>query len=74
MLGLGRSTIYYQARPENGEDLEVMRLLDEQNTETPFYGYRRMTIYLQGLGWGVNHKRVLRLMKMLGLEAIYPKA
>ena len=73
LLGLGRSTIYYHARPENREDLEVMRLLDEQYTETPFYRYRRMTVYLQGLGWAVNHKRVFRLMKKLGLEAIYPK-
>lgn len=50
-----------------------MRLLDEQYTETPFYGYRRMTVWLQGAGYKVNHKRVLRLMKVLGLEAIYPK-
>jgi putative transposase len=73
LLGLGRSVIYYQARPESIEDIEVMRLLDEQYTETPFYGYRRMTNYLQRLGWVVNHKRVFRLMKKLGLEAIYPK-
>lgn len=73
LLGLNRSTLYYQERPVGGEDLEVMRRLDEQYTETPFYGYRRMTVYLRGLGFGVNHKRVLRLMKMLGLEAIYPK-
>jgi putative transposase len=50
-----------------------MRLIDEQYTNTPFYGYRRMTVYLQQLGYKINHKRVLRLMKKLGLEAIYPK-
>lgn len=50
-----------------------MRRLDEQYTETPFYGYRRMTVWLQRLGYRVNHKRVLRLMKVVGLEAIYPK-
>ena len=50
-----------------------MRLLDEQYTATPFYGYRRMTVYLQQLGFRVNHKRVRRLMRKLGLEAIYPK-
>lgn len=73
MLGLGRSTLYYRERPPKADDLEMMRRLDEQYTETPFYGYRRMTVYLQGAGYTVNHKRVLHLMKVLGLEAIYPK-
>lgn len=73
LLGLNRSTLYYRERPPGGEDLELMRRLDEQYTETPFYGYRRMTVWLQRLGYRVNHKRVLRLMKVLGLEAIYPK-
>lgn len=73
LLGLNRSTIYYRARRCGDEDLAIMNLLDEQYTLTPFYGYRRMTVYLQRLGWAINHKRVLRLMKMLGLEAIYPK-
>lgn len=50
-----------------------MRLIDEQYTITPFYGYRRMSVYLQNLGFVVNHKRVRRLMRKLGLEAIYPK-
>ncbi len=50
-----------------------MRRLDEQYTLTPFYGYRRMTVWLQRLGYIVNHKRVSRLMNRLGLEAIYPK-
>ena len=50
-----------------------MRRLDEQYTQTPFYGYRRMTICMRRLGYEVNHKRVLRLMGRLGLEAIYPK-
>lgn len=70
---MNRSTIYYRAKRCGDEDLAIMNLLDEQYTLTPFYGYRRMTVYLQGLGLAVNHKRVLRLMKMLGLEAIYPK-
>ena len=73
LLGLNRSTLYYHGRPVRDEDLELLRRLDEQYTETPFYGYRRMTVYLRGLGFGVNRKRVLRLMKVLGLEAIYPK-
>lgn len=73
LLGLNRSTIYYQPAAESTEDLELMRLIDEQYTKTPFYGYRRMTVYLQKSGFSVNHKRVSRLMKKLGLEAIYPK-
>ena len=73
LLGINRSAIYYQARAESIENIELMRLLEAQYTETPFYGYRRMTVYLRNLGYRVNHKRVLKLMKKLGLEAIYPK-
>ena len=73
LLGLNRSALYYRERPPGADDLELMRRLDEQYTETPFYGYRRMTVHLRRVGWTVNHKRVLRLMKVLGLEAIYPK-
>ena len=50
-----------------------MRLLDEQYTATPFYGIRRMTAWLRSRGYAVNHKRVGRLLRQMGLEAIYPK-
>ncbi len=50
-----------------------MRLLDEQYTRTPFYGIRRMTAWLHAQGHRVNHKRVQRLLRLMGLEAIYPK-
>ena len=50
-----------------------MRLLDEPYTRTPFYGIRRMTAWLQTHGYPVNHKRVQRLLRCMGLEAIYPK-
>ena len=50
-----------------------MRMLDEQYTRTPFYGSRRMTAWLQRQGYAVNRKRVLRLLRVMGLEAIYPK-
>lgn len=73
LLGLNRTGLYYRERPESVEDGELMRLIDEQYTITPFYGYRRMAVYLQNLGFSVNHKRVRRLMRKLGLEAIYPK-
>jgi putative transposase len=51
-----------------------MRLLDEQDTRTPFYGIRRMTAWLQPHGYAVNHKRVGRLLRLMGLEAVYPKS
>ena len=73
LLGITRSGVYYAPRAESVEDAEIMRLLDAQYTETPFYGYRRMTVYLQNSGYKINHKRVLNLMRKLGLEAIYPK-
>lgn len=50
-----------------------MRLLDEQYTRTPFYGIRRMTAWFQTQGYAVNHKRVHRLLRTMGLEALYPK-
>lgn len=73
LLSLNRTSFYYQKQAEKEENARLMRLIDEQYTETPFYGYRKMTVYLQQLGISVNHKRVRRLMKKLGLEAIYPK-
>jgi putative transposase len=73
LLGLNRTGIYYRGRSESVEDGKLMRLIDEQYTITPFYGYRRMSVHLQNLGFRVNHKRVRRLMRKLGLEAIYPK-
>lgn len=73
LLGLARSSLYYQAVPERVEDLQLMRLLDEQYMTTPFYGVRRMTAWLRCQGYGVNHKRVARLMRQIGVEAIYPK-
>lgn len=55
------------------EDLLLMRLLDEQYTRTPFYGTRKMTAWLQTEGYPVNRKHVTRLLRLMGLEAIYPK-
>jgi putative transposase len=50
-----------------------MKLLDEQYMKTPFYGIRKMTAFLNRQGYQINHKRVSRLMKLMGIEAIYPK-
>lgn len=73
LLGLPRSTFYYKESQESQENLQLMKLIDQQYLKTPFYGYRRMTVYLKGLGFDVNFKRVLRLMRLIGLQAIYPK-
>ena len=73
LAGVSRSGLYYTPVGESAENLELMRLLDEQYTRTPFYGVRRMTHWLENQGHRVNAKRVRRLMRQMGLEAIYPK-
>jgi putative transposase len=73
LLGLARSTLYDQPLGERAENLQLMRLLDEQYTATPVYGVRRMTAWLRGQGYAVNRKRVARLLHRMGLEALYPK-
>lgn len=72
LLGVARSTAYYQPKPESEENLELMRLLDEQYTQTPFYGVRRMTEWLRTEGYAANPKRVRGLLRKMGLCAIYP--
>jgi putative transposase len=73
LLGLSRSSLYYGPAGESAEDLRLMRRIDEQYTACPFYGSRRMTAWLVEQGEEVNRKRVQRLMRAMGLEAIYPK-
>src|SRR3954463_5649524 len=73
LLGLNRSSLYYEPAGETPENLRLMRLIDEQYTAYPFYGSRRMTEWLTQRGEEVNRKRVQRLMRVMGLEAIYPK-
>jgi putative transposase len=73
LLGLARSSLYYQQRGESERNLKLLRLLDEQYTRTPFYGVPRMTAWLETQGEAVNEKRVRRLLRVLGLEAIYPQ-
>jgi putative transposase len=65
--------LYYEPAPEAPENLRLMRLIDEQYTRCPFYGSRRITRWLVRQGHGVNRKRVQRLLRVMGLEAIYPK-
>jgi putative transposase len=73
LLGVNRSTLYYQRQGPNESDVAVMHLMDEQYTRTPYYGVERMTAWLHRLGIRVGHNRVRRLLRLMGLEAIYPK-
>jgi putative transposase len=73
LLGLNRSSYYYQPKGESPLNLLLMRLLDEQYTRTPYYGSPKMTLWLRKEGYPVNRKRVERLMNLMGLQAIYPK-
>jgi putative transposase len=73
LLGVARSTVYYEPPGPSVSDLSVMRRIDEQYTRTPFYGVERMTASLRREGVGIGHNRVRRLLRVMGLEAIYPK-
>lgn len=73
LLGLNRASWYLEPAGETPENLALMRLIDEQYLVRPFYGSRRMTAWLMERGQAVNRKRVQRLMRRMGLEAIYPK-
>jgi putative transposase len=73
LVGLNRATFYYTPAGESDLNLHLMRLIDEQYLKTPFYGWPRMTACLRRQGYPVNHKRVQRLMGLMGLQAIYPK-
>lgn len=68
LLGLSRSSLYYEAAPETGENLRLMRLIDGQYTACPFYGSRRIRAWLASQGEAVNRKRVQRLLRRMGLE------
>jgi putative transposase len=73
LLELPRSTYYYLPVSETAENLELLRLLDEQYLRTPFYGSRRMAAWLAREGYEVNRKRVQRLMRILGVEGLAPR-
>lgn len=75
LLGLNRSTLYYQSKPaqESDDNLLLMRLIDEQYTKTPFYGSRKMMHWLATQGHQVNRKRIQRLMRVMGIQGVAPK-
>jgi len=73
LLGLAAASYYYQAQPESAENLHYMRWLDQEYTDRPYYGVRKMTVGLQQQGYAVGPKRVRRLLRAMGLMAVYPK-
>ena len=73
LLGLARASLYYEASAETATNLRLMGLIDKEYTDHPFLGSRRLAAWLNRNGEDVNRKRVQRLMRLMGLEAIYPK-
>ncbi len=73
LLSLNRSTVYYQPKPASDEDLKLMRRIDEMHLKRPFYGSRRICDWLQAENHDINRKRVQRLMRQMGIAALYPK-
>jgi putative transposase len=72
-MGLSRASYYYEPAKESEVNLQYMRLMDEQYTRMPVYGVEKMTAWLRRQGYQVGPKRVRRLMREMGLEAIYAK-
>jgi putative transposase len=73
VLGVARSSYYYTPVSETEENLHLMLEIDKQYLETPSYGRRMMTAHLKNMGYRVNSKRVARLMRIMGIQALYPK-
>ena len=73
LLGIARGGLYYKKRGVSARDQLIMRMLDEQYTKMPYYGVERMTAWLHRRGVKVGHNKVRRLLRTMGLEAIYPK-
>ena len=73
LLDLPRSSFYYRPKPAAEGDLELMRTIDECHLQRPFYGSRRLRDWLEDLGYVISRKKVQRLMRTMGLTALYPK-
>lgn len=73
LLSLNRSTVYYRLQDVSEMDLKLMRRIDEMHLKRPFYGSRRIRDWLQDEGYDINRKRVQRLMRQMGIRALYPK-
>ncbi len=70
LLEVSRSSVYYRPGGDSQEDLELMKLIDKVYLDTPFFGSRRMAVWLRKRGYWVNRKRIRRLMRVMGLRAI----
>ena len=70
-MDISRSSLYYRPVESDHEDLDIMAKMDRQYLQTPFYGSRRMRVWLRSQGHEINRKRVRRLMRLMGLEAVY---
>jgi putative transposase len=73
LLSVSRSGLYYQPKGVSEENMTLMKLIDRQYLRTPFYGARKMAVWLKGQSYAVNRKRIRRLMRIMGLKAIYRK-
>ena len=71
LLNINRNSIYYSPKSESEKNLKMMRLLDQQYLLTPFYGYRKMTVWLQNRNFVVNKKCVKRSMELINWRTIY---
>ena len=71
LLDLSRSGLYYQPVGISGEDIVLMKLIDRQYLATPFYGARRLAVWLKSQSFSVNRKRIRRLMQTMGLKTVY---
>jgi len=73
VLDVSRSSVYYRAVPIPEADLALMRRIDEIHLKIPFFGSRKIRDQLQREGYEVNRKKVQRLMRLMGISALYPK-
>ncbi len=73
LLNVNRSSVYYKPRPISSDDLELMKLIDDEYMKRPTSGSRTIRDFLERKGQRVNRKRIQRLMRLMGLEAIYPR-
>jgi putative transposase len=72
LLNVARSSMYYEPKEDKSDDALIMNKIRNIYQETPFYGYRQITIALRKMNYVVNHKKVFRLMRLANIEAIYP--
>lgn len=73
LLSISHSGLYYVCADESTRNLEIMKLIDKIHLECPFYGFRRIRAVLRNYGYNVGKKLIIRLMKLMAIETIYPK-